>query len=570
MNKFIKFLIPLLWAQWFFVSVESASENEYINSNFKAQLDGSFKKYFNDNIYKIKEYSRERRFFNRRQDGFGSEMLDTVSAVKDLSCGGSFITSLRLCVPDVKDKFSCIKDLTIDEFNAYLSCINTDVPNYGSLINAIVLQSLKQDNIEIDSLNNAILDVYNKIKFVAGKNPIPYTTSYFFDIMEYFRDEEAETTKIISSNYNDCLKLVDEEIYTIENASLCLCAFGYSTDNKLVALYSYYGFSESNFEAICKTIESNSDIYNKENEFISNLEPEKFEILLKGYNIPDYGGLFNKMINNSLKTSSTYLKKLIYDLYNEIGKLTKESDFVANDESVEFDRCIIQSTNQVIGNRALSYCLCNAGYSPFESMKELYDKYEITEDSFKSVCDSVRKERDRDPFCRLGKSIKKCLNKIEENVSVKSRSNYTDCLDIGVTDGYLRQTKCLCDLYDAKWVNNDFLTCYGYTELSFTLACRQFYPNQMFSDNPARGIENYDSNNYNDVCGDVGTGGGSFVHDTCICKYRQKYEEVSLELDDICSRVGTKYRSCNAGFLTAKYSGILMLLTITISIFLYI
>ncbi|ORX81750.1 hypothetical protein BCR32DRAFT_268124 [Anaeromyces robustus] len=570
MNKFIKLLISLFWAQWVFVNSENVNENEYIDSNFKAQLDGSFKKYFNDNIYKIKEYSRERKFFNRDQDGLGTDTLDNTGVVQNLSCNGSFISSLKSCTPDSNNKFSCIKDLNIEEFNAYLSCINTDnteVPNYGSLINAIVLQSIKTGSVEIDSLNNGILDVYTKIKFVASKNFVPYTTDNFFRVMEDFKDEESESTKIISSNYLDCLKLVDEEIYTVDNVSLCLCAYGYSSDNKLVALYSYYGFSESNFETVCKTIEAESNIYNDENQFISGLEQEKFETLLRGYNIPDYGALFNKMINNSLKTSNIYLKKLIYDLYNEISVLTKGEDFVANNESIEFDRCMVQATNQILGNKGFSYCLCNAGYAPFESMSELYNKYQIDEDTFKSVCTNVKKERDKDPYCRLGKSVQKCLNGIEEN---STRSNYTECLDIGTSDGYLRQTKCLCDLYKAKWVNNDFLTCYGYTELSFTLGCRQFYPNQMFSDNPARGIENYNSENYNDVCGDVGTGGGSFVHDPCICKYRQKYEEVSLELDDICSRVGTKYRSCSAGFLTAKYSGILMLLTITMSIFFYI
>jgi len=125
--------------------------------------------------------------------------------------------------------------------------------------------------------------------------------------------------------------------------------------------------------------------------------------------------------------------------------------------------------------------------------------------------------------------------------------------------------------FTVQWKkNDDFLKCYGYTELSFILGCRQFYPNQMFSDNPARGIEDFYSENYDEECGDSGTGGGNFVHDPCICKIRAERQEVSLEMGDICSRVGTDPSVCSDGWLSFKFSKNLIILTIIISLLLYI
>ncbi|OUM64674.1 hypothetical protein PIROE2DRAFT_69206 [Piromyces sp. E2] len=566
MNKYMKILLPLLCLQWATVNGEIIGANEYSNDNFKSQLDGSFKKYFNDNIYRIKEYSRERIFFNRRQDSNsqpdGPAEGDTV---QDLSCGGAFIANLKTCSSQEdkeNSKFSCLKELTPDQFGAYLSCENSNVPNYGNLINAIVVKNLSnQDYLNnlVNTLKNVgskntnvsiedvIMDVIEKLRIVANKNSLPYTTTHFIEEMS--SQSNVDDEKLISTDYYNCLNLVDDEIYTsVEDTSVCLCSYGYdkgikgySKDVKLSALYSYYGLSEDDFNTICTPILAKANSFNNENEFISNLNDESLHSLLKGYNIPNYGSIFNEMMVNTLKTSTISLKKVVYDLYTTIGEVSRSS-YSENEKAIEFGRCVVQANNRVLDNSGLSYCLCNAGFDSIPALNEVFTNHGLNQNTFNDKCS-------QDSFVK---------------------QNYTDCLDIGVNQSYLRQTKCLCDLYRAKWSGNGFLSCYGYTELSFILGCRQFYPNQMFSDNPARGIENFYSENYDDKCGDSGTGGGHVVHDPCICKIREENQEVSLELEDICSRVGTKPDTCSAGILSYKISGILMVFTFVFSLILYI
>jgi hypothetical protein len=602
----MKLLLPLLCFQWATVNGEIVGANDYSNDHFKAQLDGSFKKYFNDNIYKIKEYSRERRFFNRRQDAnsqpSGSGDGDSV---QDLSCGGAFIANLKTCSSqeDETNKFSCLKDLTSAQFGAYLSCENLNVPNYGNLINTIVLNNLKNedfldvllsakknkvqeegsnntDNVKL-SLEDVIMDVIEKLKIVANKNSLPYTTTHFIEEMIEQQYEGEDEEKLISTDYYNCLKLVDEEIYSsVEDTSVCLCSYGYnkeikgySKDVKLSALYSYYGLTEQSFTDVCTSVLANSNIFNNENEFISGLKGQSLLTLLKDYNVPNYGAVFNEMMVNTLKTSTHSLKNVVYDLYTEIGDISRSS-YNENEKSKEFGRCVVQATNRVLDNTGLSYCLCNAEFNSFSALNNLFTSHGLNEDTYNDLCSQVKDERKKDIYCRLGDNVESCLNNIEQNDDMKiTPQNYTECLDIGVGEteqDYLRQTKCLCDLYNAKWKDNEFLSCYGYTELSFTLGCRQFYPNQMFSDNPARGIENFYSENYDDKCGDSGTGGGHIVHDPCICKIREENQEVSLELDDICSRVGTSPDTCSDGILSHKISKVLMLFAVVISLFLYI
>jgi hypothetical protein len=560
MNKILKILLPLLCLQWGFVNGENVEHNVYSNEHFKQQLDGSFKKYFNDNIYKIREYSRERRFFHKRFVTRQEE--ENTGEVQDLSCGSTFIQSLKNCNPDVNDKFSCVKSLTSSQFNAYISCTsdNSDTPNYGELINSIVLGSLRTSVASsFNTINDAINDVYQKIKFVANKNSSPYRTGKFLEELEgfYFKSED----KIISSNYLNCLKLVEQEIYPqYEDVSVCLCSYSYDKDNKLYALYSYYGFSEESFNSVCTPLLEKSEIYNNENKYISNLNHENLLILLKEYNIPNYGELFNSMMIKKLETATVSIKKVVYDLYTNINNVVREkySTSTKNAETVELGRCLVQAVNRVIDNSGYSYCLCNAGYDVFEELSAVYNEYGLNSISYNEICSSIKEERNQLPYCRLGKTVETCLDRIDMNM-FSNHDNHTECLDIGPVDSFKMQTKCLCDLYKATWVNGEFLSCYGYTELSFILDCRQFYPNQMFSDNPARGIENFYSENYDDICGDSGTGGGNIIHDPCICKARKESGEVSLELDDICSRVGVNPpETCSNAFLTFKFSGLLL------------
>jgi len=613
MNKYMKLLLPLLCLQWATVNGEIVGANDYSNDHFKAQLDGSFKKYFNDNIYKIKEYSRERRFFNRRQDTNTQAAPADDGTVQDLSCGGAFIANLKTCSSqdDKTKNISCFKDLTAAQLGAYIDCENSnvpDVPNYGDLINAIVINNLKNDdflnvllnakknkiqeedpdrasNIEL-SFKDVIMDVMDKLKLVANKNSLPYTTTHFIEEMKGPQNEGQEEENLISTDYFNCLKLVDEKIlvddenFPFKDTSVCLCGYGYnkeikgySKDIKLKALYSYYGLSSQSFTDVCTPILSSSNIFNKENEFISGLENQKLLKLLKEYNVPNYGSVFNEMMVNTLKTSTSSLKNVVYDLYTEIENISR-TNYNTDETSHEFGRCVVQATNRVLDNSGLSYCLCNAGFNSITALNELFTSHSLSEDTYDNLCSQINDER-KENYCRLGDTVQSCVEKVTPNPDLNiSKQNYTDCLDIGVgviEQDYLRQTKCLCDLYRAKWKDNEFLSCYGFTELSFILGCRQFYPNQMFSDNPARGIENFYSENYDKDCGDSGTGGGYVAHDVCICNVRKNSTDVSLELDDICSRVEKiNPKDCSAGVLSYKISSALMLLTVVFSVFLYI
>jgi len=557
-NKFLTFLLPLLCFQLAYTNGLNDEDNMYTNENFKKQLDGGFKKYFNDNIYKIKESSKERRFFFKREDATPNEAGNGV--VQDLSCGGQYISQLKSC-----SSFDCLKSLSVEQFNAYVKCnTNSETPNYGELINAIVLNNLSNskylDSTKFTTLNEVSADVYEKIKFVAKKNTKPYTTDAFLNEMRKEEEEEElnkmnnennENTKssadlkLISSNYLDCLNFIeenDEEVYRYDTVSVCLCSYGYDgeikgydKDIKLKALYSYYGFSEENFQSTCKRVLASNgselDAFNNENELISKLKQESLPTLLKAYHIPNFGTIFNKMAINNLVSGgeSGNLKKTIYDLYKLIGGISI-TNYNSNGAATEFGRCVVQARNKIVDNTGLSYCLCTAGYSSFPGLSDLFSNYKISQSDFENLCESVLEERRNIGYCNLGKNVQSCIDKSEFGDGGK---NHTMCLDIGVKDGYLRQTKCLCDLYKAKWRDDGFLTCYGYTELSFMLGCRQFYPNQMYSDNPARGMENYYSENYDTECGDSGTGNGNYFRDRCVCKVRVERQEVSLELDDI-------------------------------------
>jgi len=588
-NKFLTFLLPLLCFQLAYTDGLDDEDNMYTNENFKKQLDGGFKKYFNDNIYKIKESSRERRFFYKRENTTPNE---TDGVVQDLSCEGQYISQLKSC-----SSIDCLKSLSVEQFNAYVKCnTNTETPNYGELINAIVLNKLSDTNFltanDFKTLNEVNSDVYNKIKFVAEKNSKPYTTDAFLDEMRKEEEDElnemdnennenaksSSNLKLISSNYLDCLNFVeenDEEVYRYDTISVCLCSYGYDgeikgydKDIKLKALYSYYGFSEENFQSTCKRVLASSDAFNKENELISKLKQESLPTLLKAYHIPNFGTIFNSMAIKSLVAGGETgnLKKTIYELYKLIGNISVKN-YSSNEVATEFGRCVVQARNKIVDNTGLSYCLCTAGYSAFPGLNGLFSDYQISQGEFDSLCESVFEERKNIGYCNLGKNVQTCISKSEFGDGGK---NHTACLDIGVKKSYLRQTKCLCDLYNAKWRDDGFLPCYGYTELSFMLGCRQFYPNQMYSDNPARGMENYYSENYDSECGDSGTGNGNYFRDRCVCKVRVERQEVSLELDDICSRIGTDAKKCSAGILSVKYSSMLMLLTIVISLFMFI
>lgn len=606
MNKYMKLLFPLLCFQWA-VNGEIIGTNDYSSDHFKAQLDGSFKKYFNDNIYKIKEYSRERRFFNRRQEE-SSQGASNDNPVEVLTCNSEVISNVKTCSEGGKN-FSCFNDLTTTQFSKYLDCENFDVPNYGDLVNAIVLNNLRnesyleilnnskhmnQTNSNEESSKNAdltvedvIVDFVNKLTIVATKNSLPYTTTHFIEEMKNGPMEGQDDEKLISTDYYNCLKLVDDDIYSADITSVCLCGYGYnkeikgySKDIKLNALYAYYGFSEQSFNDVCTPILENSPIFTDENKYISEkITGQSLLTLLKEYNIPNYGSVFNEMMINTLKSSTISLKKVLYDLYIEIGNVSRDN-YNENEESHEFGRCVVQVVNRVLDNSGLSYCLCNAGYNSITALSNVFASHDLSEDTYNDLCSQVKEERKKKEYCNLGSKVQVCIDKVKpqeiNNISI-SKQNYTDCLDIGVEgNDFLRQTKCLCDLTKAKWddkeflSHKEFLSCYGYTELSFILGCRQFYPNQMFSDNPARGIENFYSENYDDRCGDSGTGGGHIYHDPCICKVREENQEVSLELEDICSRVGTEPGTCSAGLLSYKFSGILMLFTVIISLFLYI
>jgi len=581
-NKVLNVLLPLLCLQLVFSdTLMDDKDNMYSNENFKKQLDVSFKKYFNDNIYKIKESSREKRFFNKRQDASNEYEDDNDVNYQDLSCDSEYISELKNCS---SGGFECFKSLSSEQFNAYIKCTtksNSETPNYGELINAIVLNTLS--NIEATSIESIIIDVYNKIKFVAEKNNSPYTTDAFIGEMEnkFYEDENSGDQRLMSTSYLSCLNLVDKEIYDYETASVCLCSYGYDgdivgydKDLKLQALYEYYGFTKESFVNTCRRVLDSSEVFNNENAFISNLDSQKLLKLLKVYNIPNFGTVFNAMAINKLRAntdSSINLKDAVYDLYKKIGDISVQS-YEVNDDATEFGRCVVQARNKIVDNSGMSYCLCNAGFSKFPKLTELYNKYGLNQDNYETLCSTVKKERRDKLGCRLGNSVKSCIEKFGTRVETLKK-NYTQSegLDIGVNKSYLLQTKYLCDMYGAKWKNNEFLSCYGYTELSFMLGCRQFYPNQMFSNNPARGMENFYSENYDEECGDSGTGGGHYAHDPCVCNARKERQEVSLEVDDICSRVGTKAPgSCSAGILSIKFSSTLMLLTIVISLFMFI
>jgi len=421
MNKYIKLLLPLLCFQWATVNCDIIGENEYSNAHFKAQLDEGFKKYFNDNIYRIKENSRERRFFNRRQT------TNTLKTANDnnvhISC--SDIASVKSCSNGSKDNsFSCYKDISLDQFDTFVSC-STDMPNYGKLINAIAFNNINnQDYItNLSKVNggsgvklgvdDVIDDIIDKVKFVANKNYLPYNTTHFIDEMSNEELDEQENEKLISSDYYNCLRLVDAEIFPTKETSVCLCSYGYnkeikgySKDVKLNALYSYYGFSEQTFNDVCTPVLKDSEIFNNENKYISdNINDEKLLTLLEKYNIPNYGSVFNEMVVNSLKTSSTSLKHIIYDLYVEIGKVSRQ-EYNQNEESHEFGRCIVQAYNRVLDNSGLSYCLCNAGYNSFSQLTSIFKNYGLSEDSYDNLCSKVKEERNDDVYCRLGNSGK--------------------------------------------------------------------------------------------------------------------------------------------------------------------
>ncbi|ORX54197.1 hypothetical protein BCR36DRAFT_220080, partial [Piromyces finnis] len=366
----IKYLLPLLCIQLATINCEIVGANEYSSNHFKTQLDGSFKKYFNDNIYKIKEYSRERKFFNRRQDTNNEGAPPDNNLVHDLSCGGNFIANLNTCLSQETEKnnFSCLQDITVDQFSAYLSCDNSDVPNYGNLINAIVLNNLKnkdyintlakakeakKDNDRL-SVGEIVIDVIEKLKIVANKNSLPYTTTHFIEEMKEIQLEEQKDEKLISTDYYNCLKLVDDEIYSVDTTSVCLCGYGYNkeikgynNDIKLNALYSYYGFSEQSFTDVCSPILENSEVFNNENQFISEkVRDSSLSTLLKEYNIPNYGSVFNEMMMNTLKSQTLSLKKVVYNLYTEIGDISR-NNYNENEASHEFGRCMVQANNRV-------------------------------------------------------------------------------------------------------------------------------------------------------------------------------------------------------------------------------
>jgi len=277
------------------------------------------------------------------------------------------------------------------------------------------------------------------------------------------------------------------------------------------------------------------------------------------------------MKNALTKNNEESVKQIIYSLYTKISKNIKQQYGISakNEETVELGRCLTQIENQIISNSGFSYCLCYAGFNPFEELNTIYIDNGLTEETFNEICVDIKKERDVVPYCRLGKSVESCFKKIDLNL-FKTNENHTECLDYGINDSYKMQTKCLCDLYNATWIDNEFLNCYGYTELSFILGCRQFYPNQMFSNDPARGIENYIDDDYIQPCKDSGIG-GKFVFDPCVCNFRNKRGDVSLELDAICSRVGyTPYETCSYSNSILRFSGWLMILFITLNLFTYI
>eukprot|EP00833_Pecoramyces_ruminatium_P013899 jgi/Orpsp1_1/1187931/evm.model.d7180000061239.1 len=343
----MKILLPLFCLHLGFGNCDAIENNSYSNEYFKAQLDSSFKKYFNDNIYKIREYSRERRFFNKR-NVFAREEPEEPGEVKDLSCGSSFIQSLIDCKPEENDKFSCVKSLSVTEFSAYLGCTtNTEVPNYGDLINSIVLSSLSTSaSSSYSTISDAIVDVYTKIKFVEQQDYTSSTTTSFISNFS----TNGEKKKLVSSNILYCLNLVEQEIYSSDVASVCLCGNSYSSDKKLVALYNYYGFTEEAFNSVCNEVLEKSEVYNNENEFISNLSAQNLLTLLEAYHIPNYGALFNELMINSLKTSEESVKQNIYTLYNDISTAIKEkySSSGNNAETIELGRCLTQVSNQII------------------------------------------------------------------------------------------------------------------------------------------------------------------------------------------------------------------------------
>jgi len=79
--------------------------------------------------------------------------------------------------------------------------------------------------------------------------------------------------------------------------------------NYIQFIYSYYGFTDEAFNSVCTSLLESSEIYNKENEFISKLSQENLLALLKVYNIPNYGELFNTMMVKKLENSYSFCKE---------------------------------------------------------------------------------------------------------------------------------------------------------------------------------------------------------------------------------------------------------------------